>query len=156
MKNRRVVSLSLYLVVAAWMLVIFAFSSNPHDASSAQSEGIVNGVSQVFGLSIPEWAIRKSAHAFLYLVLGILVTIALFPHRLSWRQHLIVAAVVICIYALSDELHQLFVPGRAGLWSDVVIDGVSGLLGIALTLLVARRVIARKQLSLADRTDTMS
>ncbi|GAA4069041.1 hypothetical protein GCM10022410_13710 [Amphibacillus indicireducens] len=45
--------------------------------------------------------------------------------------------MAICVlFAISDEVHQLFVPGRAGQVMDVVIDttgaiaGISGYLGL--------------------------
>ncbi len=43
------------------------------------------------------------------------------------------------LYAASDEFHQLFVPGRAGLFSDVAIDSCGAALGSALAALVAWR-----------------
>ena len=45
--------------------------------------------------------------------------------------------VVGFLYAISDELHQVFVPGRTPATSDVVIDAA----GIILVLLVIRLVI---------------
>ena len=41
-------------------------------------------------------------------------------------------------YAATDELHQLFVPGRTGRIIDVGIDAAGALLGIALLLLALR------------------
>ncbi len=43
------------------------------------------------------------------------------------------------LYAASDEFHQLFVPGRAGLFTDVAIDSCGAALGSALAALVAWR-----------------
>ena len=48
-------------------------------------------------------------------------------------------------YAASDEFHQLFVPGRAGLFSDVLIDSCGAALGSALAALVAWRGTRRAQ-----------
>ncbi|GAB4532846.1 MAG: hypothetical protein Fur0018_21730 [Anaerolineales bacterium] len=39
------------------------------------------------------------------------------------------------LYALSDEFHQYFVPGRASDWQDVLVDA----LGAALVVWVSRR-----------------
>lgn len=67
------------------------------------------------------------------------------------RRNLIISILswAFCIlYAASDELHQLFVPGRAGLITDVCIDSAGALLGILLFLaalhLTSRRA-KRKQ-----------
>ena len=46
------------------------------------------------------------------------------------------------LYACTDEFHQLFVPGRAGRFTDVLIDTTGGiimLLFIALVTHVARK-----------------
>ena len=40
-------------------------------------------------------------------------------------------AWIFCIlYAMSDEFHQLFVPGRSGEIRDICIDSLGALLGI--------------------------
>ena len=41
------------------------------------------------------------------------------------------AAVLCVLYAASDELHQYFVPDRAALVGDVVIDALGILPGVA-------------------------
>ena len=48
------------------------------------------------------------------------------------------------LYACTDEFHQLFVPGRAGRFTDVLIDTTGGiimLLFIALVIHVARKKV---------------
>jgi len=40
------------------------------------------------------------------------------------RRNLALAAGFCLAFALSDEYHQTFVPGRGGRWSDVAIDGL--------------------------------
>ena len=104
--------------------------------------------------------VRKLAHFTEYLVLGILAVNALRLH-ISWSKRNLKSKAVarpaalparnttapsrniltpalswaFCIlYAASDEFHQLFVPGRAGLITDVCIDSAGALLGILLFL----------------------
>ena len=50
------------------------------------------------------------------------------------------AAVFSCIYASSDEIHQLFVPGRAGQVRDVLIDTSGAVAGILLAILIRKAV----------------
>ena len=45
--------------------------------------------------------------------------------------------------AAFDELHQVFVPGRAGMVSDIFLDAVGALVGVLLATLVGR-LISRK------------
>ena len=45
-------------------------------------------------------------------------------------------ALAICLaYGFSDEIHQLFVPGRAFEISDLAMDGLGSLIGIGLASL---------------------
>ena len=36
------------------------------------------------------------------------------------------------LYACTDEIHQLFVPGRSGMIRDVFIDSIGGIIGISI------------------------
>ena len=48
------------------------------------------------------------------------------------RRAVILSSLFVMLYAVSDEIHQIFVPGRGPLVTDVLIDTVAGLIGIAL------------------------
>lgn len=77
---------------------------------------------------------RKSAHFIAYLVLGFLVSHALNNEAstvTAWKRRGISLAICI-LYAISDEFHQIFVPGRGPLLKDILIDGSGAALGIML------------------------
>jgi len=45
----------------------------------------------------------------------------------------LIFSLIFCLfYAASDEIHQLFVPGRGAKATDVLIDGIGALIGIGL------------------------
>jgi VanZ family protein len=94
--------------VVAWAAVIFAFSSVPD-----------------LGTGLGGWdlALRKVAHTAEYAILGALLL------RATGRVGVALALGI--AYAVSDEIHQTFVPGRAGAPLDVVIDAVGVACGIA-------------------------
>lgn len=79
---------------------------------------------------------RKSAHFIAYLILGFLVSHALkneaaVSPSIIWKRRGI--SLLLCVvYAISDEFHQVFVPGRGPLLKDVFIDGSGAALGILL------------------------
>lgn len=77
---------------------------------------------------------RKSAHFIAYLILGFLVSHAMkneVSPASAWKRR--VASLMLCVaYAISDEFHQIFVPGRGPLVKDVFIDGSGAALGILL------------------------
>jgi VanZ like family len=106
----------LWLPVLAWAALIFGFSSVPD-----------------LGTGLGGWdlTLRKIAHAAEFAVLGALLARALGNGR--------IAAAVGVLYAVSDEVHQSFVPGRMGSAVDVGIDAVGVLLGVFLWARIAER-----------------
>ena len=74
--------------------------------------------------------IRKNAHFFAYLILGILVINALKSNGLKGSKSILIALAICILYAISDEVHQLFIPGRAGQVRDVIIDSAGAIVGI--------------------------
>ena len=101
----------LWLPVVLWAGLIFALSSVP---------SLESGLAWDFPL-------RKAAHVGEYAVLGALLARAVQPPT---------ALFLGIAYALSDELHQSFVPGRAASLIDVAIDSV----GVAVGIVALRRV----------------
>lgn len=78
-----------------------------------------------------DFVLRKIGHAAVFGVLAVLWLRA-FPVKWSAKQRYGVAALIAVLYAISDEYHQTFTPGRVGTWTDVVIDtwGVVIFLGL--------------------------
>ena len=86
--------------------------------------------------------VKKAGHATAYGVLAWLYLRALCQHsgKDVRSTALRVASVGLAIaYALSDEYHQTFVPGRNGSLLDVAVDGV----GASLAMLLDRRLVRR-------------
>jgi VanZ family protein len=111
--------LSAWLPVAAWAALIFALSSIPD-----------------LGTGLGGWdlALRKVAHAAEYAVLGALLL------RAIGRE--LPAAAIGIAYAVTDEIHQAFVPGRQGAVADVLIDAAGVLIGVYVLGRAVRRVLA--------------
>ena len=69
-----------------------------------------------------DFVFEKSAHTFEFAVLALLCLRALAIERSeSWRS-VGVAIVLAGLFAVSDEFHQLYVPGRSSDWSDLLFD----------------------------------
>jgi VanZ family protein len=107
--------LRLWLPVVAWCAVIFAFSAVPSLGT---------------GLGTWDLLLRKLAHIAEFAILGGLLM------RATGRATL--AIVLATTYAVSDEIHQTFVAGRAGRPVDVAIDAVGIVLGVLLWQRIAR------------------
>lgn len=137
------------------MCVIFSFSAQTKEESSVVSEGfsyrMVNTTGLLFHLHIDEEKIReiagaierfvrKGAHMTEFAILAILLYGWMCRWQISRLRRVCAAAVLAVLYACSDELHQLFVAGRAGRVSDVLVDSAGVALGLALFFLVIKIV----------------
>jgi VanZ family protein len=83
--------------------------------------------------------IRKCGHVGEYFILGILVFSLI--KKLEVKKSAVVASFICFFYAITDELHQIFVPGRGPAVSDVLLDFVSSIAGI----LIANLLFFRKK-----------
>lgn len=135
-----------WIPAAVWMLIIFFLSAQPALASNNLSRGVTKIIVETVGKIIPldiemstlndivsqfNHFVRKFAHFSAYAVLGILVSYALSKNKIQKRAFFLSLAICI-IYAVSDELHQLFVPGRGCQFKDVIIDAAGAVSGIAI------------------------
>jgi VanZ family protein len=106
-----------WVPAALWAATIFVLSSIPARAFPATDL----------------LSYDKVIHALVYSVLGALSFVAI---QRTWPLKTIrvvfIAAAAALLYGMTDEFHQLFVPGRSAAWDDVVADGIGGLLGAAL------------------------
>jgi VanZ family protein len=76
----------------------------------------------------------KPWHLLAYLGLGVLTVRAVvggLPARISWRTAALAIAIAV-VYAATDELHQMFVPGRSAQLSDLVADALGVVAGLGL------------------------
>ncbi|TVP90564.1 VanZ family protein [Alkalibacterium sp.] len=76
--------------------------------------------------------LRKFAHFIIFLFLGTFLINALTVSNVTGWKAIVIALFVSFIYAISDELHQHFVPGRTPLVMDVMIDTAGAAVGIIL------------------------
>ena len=93
-----------------------------------------------------DFMVRKNAHAFEYIVLAVLVSASFFAFDKKGKQYLIYILFSCLFFAVTDEFHQSFVPGRTSLVSDVLIDFCGSLIGICLFYLLYYKVINRRSI----------
>ena len=121
------------VLVILWMIVIFYFSNQVAQVSTKQSGFLTRIIISIFGSNNEPFIhhlVRKAAHFTEYLILGVLVLNMLKYYK---PKDIIILAILICVlYACLDEIHQLFIQGRAGLVKDVLIDSLGALTGIFL------------------------
>lgn len=78
-----------------------------------------------------QYPIRKGAHMTEYAVFTLTVMFAFFVCGVRGGMLYVLSVLVTIVYAASDEIHQLFVPGRSGQVKDVLIDTFGGILAAA-------------------------
>ncbi len=113
--NDRIASMAVFRAIPRWlpalvvMIVIFLLSSLP--SNEVPDFGFLDSL------------IKNGGHFLGYALLGLTYSYAL-PHRLSGRSKNVLVIVLALLYALSDEFHQSFVPGRSPSWIDIAVDGL--------------------------------
>ncbi len=113
-------SIKLWMPVFIWAAVIFFFSSIPDLRTKLEYDYIL----------------RKLAHIFEYLILTSLLHRAVKgSFNMNARRIFIYTVLFAFLYAVSDEIHQYFVPGRSCTVKDVLIDTI-GILGFYIILRV--------------------
>lgn len=133
------------------MGVIFWLSSRTAEESSMQSGIILQWLTKLFGDNgFTDFIIRKLAHFLEFTGLCFLVSNALYQTR--GRLSPVLATVITSVYALSDEVHQVFVPGRSCQLTDWAIDTCGAVLGSAIffLLLILVRKVSKKPIDTAD------
>lgn len=106
-----------FLLLVGWTGFMFFLSHQPHLQSGLSSD--------------LDFILRKLAHITEYAVLSFLFGWCFFD-ILSKKYFLIFIWLAPLIYAISDEFHQFFIPGRVGSLKDVIID----LIGIFLVFIL--------------------
>jgi VanZ family protein len=82
---------------------------------------------------------RGYMHWIIFLILGLLLLNALMQTRKSFKNKLTVILIsfsICLIYAISDETHQLFVPGRTFQLTDLLMDSSGSIVGIGVFWLI--------------------
>lgn len=143
----------LWALVICCMALIFHFSSQPADDSMDLSDGLLDKILAFFNINLPKATvgflrvfIRKVAHFSVYALLGLLVYL-LFKEGYLTKTKVAFsgAAVISALYAVSDELHQLFVDGRSGSAKDVALDSAGALCGIIIAWGICSILSRRKK-----------
>lgn len=145
-----------WVLVVIWMVIIFLLSHESADGSQVRSDTLVDWLQAIgFGGSagILSSIIRKSAHAATYAILGGLIIWALTARRQVTAGLVACSIALASIYAISDEVHQAFVPGRSGEVRDVLLDTAGATAGVGITgLAIVRR---QNRFTTSSKSDTV-
>lgn len=128
MQTERIKSVFLWTLTALCMGVIFWLSSRTAQESSEQSSAVLEWLISVFGDNLfTDFIVRKLAHCLEFTGLCFLLNLSLYQ---SFGKKMPIRAIMLTsLYAVTDEVHQLFVDGRSCQISDWAIDTAGAVIG---------------------------
>ena len=132
-------------ITIAIMAFIFIQSALPGHVSGEESGFFVSMLHELthVDFDVLSLIVRKTAHFTEYMILGISLAVNVLDWRKSkgvdlsafalWRTTWLIGT----IYAVTDEIHQYFVPDRACAATDMLIDSAGVAVGVGIILLIA-------------------
>ncbi len=140
----------LIVLLLCTFYIIFGFSSQDGEESGGISKRITdfileksnnyNNLEENIKEKVSkrtEGIIRKIAHFSIYTLVGFLL-MALFStyENIKRKYQIYISTIIGILYAISDEIHQSFTPGRGPKITDVFIDSLGVFFGMAVILLI--------------------
>lgn len=162
--NKRILLIFNIAVVVIWMIIVFLFSNQNSTNSSNTSANTIRTILKVFNVYDNQNDIilienlqnitRKSAHFILYTLGGFLIyNLVRFLNKNSVfyfkskkiesyirKNSVIISILFGAIYAVSDEIHQYFVPGRSCELRDMCIDTLGIILGVIIYNIISKTI----------------
>ena len=149
-----------WIILLAWMAVIFSFSAQPTQVSNGMSISIASsavlageqiGVLKSGSIKQPgfiqqvNYIFRKYVHGAIYMILSMLMISVLRKWDRSFWRAMILSLLICLLFAAGDELHQRFVPGRNGRLEDILIDSIGAMTGLGLYWIRNRKGLYREK-----------
>ena len=135
------------LILQMW--IIFGFSGQDGETSETISRRITETITRNIksiqaleevekekALKKIEHFIRKLAHFSLYTVVGFLLMSLMSTYKLKQKDNICISLVIGLVYAISDEIHQSFIPKRTPMIGDVCIDTCGVIAGIVALIVI--------------------
>ncbi len=149
-RKTRIMQIIAWLLVLIWMGFIFFMSSQTatesDDISMSAAERILIRIYPDFEnlteseqqeiINTANRIVRKGGHMSEYFVLSALIIFALGFGQITPFKRAYTAVGLSSVYAITDEIHQLFVIGRSCQITDMLIDALGASIFAGLFLLV--------------------
>ena len=139
-----------FILALVLMGVIFYFSHQTAEVSTGQSDSIDIIIGRIIFKDFAMWdkamqlafaseishVVRKTAHATEYGILALFWFNALLSKESKLPKTGIITVIICALYATTDEIHQLFIPGRSCKAGDVLIDSIGAIIVTLISCLV--------------------
>lgn len=141
LKAYRIVSIILLVAV---MVTIFCLSAQDSTDSAEVSGSVVSWLYELFKIDLPDGTVRTIAHCCEFAALGFLMINAIRSFKESFNP--VLSVIISFGYAITDEIHQLYVPGRAFQLIDLTVDLLGITLGTMAFIILVKLIKNKKSL----------
>ena len=141
LKAYRIVSIILLVAV---MVTIFCLSAQDSTDSAEVSGSVVSWLYELFKIDLPDGTVRTIAHCCEFAALGFLMINAIRSFKESFNP--VLSVIISFGYAVTDEIHQLYVPGRAFQLIDLTVDLLGITLGTIAFIILVKLIKNKKSL----------
>ena len=133
-----------WILVAICMGIIFSLSAQTADDSAELSGSFILALLEWLGVELEQEVIRTIAHCLEFMGLALLIFNATYS---TWETKLtpVIAFAGTVFYAITDEIHQIFVPGRAFQLTDILVDSTGALVGVVVTFILLKIILYIKE-----------
>lgn len=139
-KSRKIYVTISWILVVVCMGIIFSLSAQNGEESSDLSGSFVMAILEWLKLDVDEGLLRTCAHCLEFMGLSLLIFNATYA---TWEKKItpLIAFAGTVLYAITDEIHQIFVPGRAFQISDILVDSTGALIGIIASFIALKIIL---------------
>ncbi len=148
--NNKIVACLKCVPALLMLIIIFHFSDATSSESSQESFAITKAIIEITNIKLNdnsllfiEGIIRKIAHFLEYFCLGSACCLALSSFPARTKTKCIIISIFCIVYAISDEVHQYFVPGRACRIQDILLDSAGAIFAVAFWWIFTRFIYTR-------------
>ena len=143
-KGRKIYMLISWILVLICMGIIFSLSAQIAEESQDLSDSFIRNLFEFLGIELKSDFVRTIAHMLEFMGLSLLIFNAVYS---TWNLKLtpIISFVGTSLYAITDEIHQIFVPGRAFQTSDILVDSIGALIGVIVSFVILKIILSIKK-----------
>lgn len=147
--NLKIQRIIFAILTIATFVTIFIFSNQNGDKSGSTSRGFTRKIIEILQIDKnlnesekeelienSQFIIRKLAHFTIYTIAGINIYGFANTYNIKKKNKVLGALIVGFIYAISDEIHQMFTGDRTPAVRDIIIDSCGVLFGIFIFLIL--------------------
>lgn len=136
----------IWIMTILLMAMIFFFSSRPGEISRQDSAWFLDktniadqeealDTSNMQAMNLQTW-IRKTAHVIIFATLAMFIYASIYGYIYKAIGTGILSWILSIIFAITDEIHQYFVPGRGAQIQDVIRDSKGSFLGCIIMMVL--------------------